>query len=274
MAQSIPIAARPPAPSHGLRALALPVEHGGWGLLAEPLALGLLVAPCRAGVAIGIAVTGAFLWRHPARLAASDLRRGVRHARTRAALLIAALYGAAALGGAGLALAWTEASLFGLIGVVAPLAAVYLAYDARLRSRALAAEVMGALALGASAAAVARGAGWPMAPALGLWLLIAGRSIPSVLDVRARLRRARGVATRSTPVLATAAGFAAATVAALRAGILPPAASVVTLLLLVRIALHQRPAAAPVRARDVGWGEVRAGIAAIVAWAVAYRLFA
>ena len=37
------------------RVVALPDEHGGWGLTAEPVLLGLLVAPSWAGLAIGAA---------------------------------------------------------------------------------------------------------------------------------------------------------------------------------------------------------------------------
>jgi hypothetical protein len=50
------------------KTVALPVEHGGWGFLAEPLVLALLVAPSVGGVAIAGATGAMFLIRHPAKL--------------------------------------------------------------------------------------------------------------------------------------------------------------------------------------------------------------
>lgn len=65
---------------HGVRVrtVALPVEHGGWSLTLEPVALGLLVAPSRAGFLLAVATVGAFLLRHPLKIVADDRRRGRR----------------------------------------------------------------------------------------------------------------------------------------------------------------------------------------------------
>lgn len=38
-----------------LRSVAIPAEHGGWGLTLEPGILGVLVAPDLAGVLLGLA---------------------------------------------------------------------------------------------------------------------------------------------------------------------------------------------------------------------------
>jgi len=37
------------------KAVALPAEHGGWGLLAEPVVLGLVSAPSAAGICLALA---------------------------------------------------------------------------------------------------------------------------------------------------------------------------------------------------------------------------
>ena len=47
----------------GWRAVAMPSEHGGWGLTLEPVVLGLLVGWSGAGFALGIAAFTAFLLR-------------------------------------------------------------------------------------------------------------------------------------------------------------------------------------------------------------------
>src|SRR5947207_1129603 len=145
------------------RALALPTEHGGWGLLLEPVVLGLLVAPSAAGTAFALAAAGAFLARHPARLVWSDWRRSAWYPRTGPAALIAGAYSAAAVLGLGIALAGARGPLLSIVLLSLPAAGVYLAYDLRLRSREWLAELAGAAALSSSAAGIAAAAGWPLA---------------------------------------------------------------------------------------------------------------
>ena len=64
------------------RAVALPVEHGGWGFLVEPLVLGLVLAPSAAGACLALAAAAGFLARHPLRLWLLDRRKHVRYPRT------------------------------------------------------------------------------------------------------------------------------------------------------------------------------------------------
>ena len=59
-----------------LRGVALPSEHGGWGLTLEPGLLGLLVAPSVAGACLAVAAVVAFVARTPLKLALVDRRRG------------------------------------------------------------------------------------------------------------------------------------------------------------------------------------------------------
>jgi YwiC-like protein len=54
------------------RAMAIPDEHGGWGLTAEPVLLGLLVAPSWAGAALAVAAFVAFLVRTPLKVVLVD----------------------------------------------------------------------------------------------------------------------------------------------------------------------------------------------------------
>ena len=72
------------------RSVAVPSEHGGWGLTFEPVLLGLIVAPSWAGVAIGVAAMLAFVARTPAKVVLVDSWRHRRLPRTRIAALIAA----------------------------------------------------------------------------------------------------------------------------------------------------------------------------------------
>src|SRR5919107_5545462 len=87
-----------------LRTIALPTEHGGWGITLEPVVLGLLVAPSLAGAGLALATVGAFLARHPFKIVAGDRRRGRRFARTPVAERFTMLYAAVASAGFAFAL--------------------------------------------------------------------------------------------------------------------------------------------------------------------------
>ena len=73
------------------RSVALPTEHGGWGLTLEPVLLGLLVAPSGAGLAMGCAAFLAFIARTPVKIVLVDRYRHRRLERTRTATVIAAV---------------------------------------------------------------------------------------------------------------------------------------------------------------------------------------
>ncbi len=95
-------------PSVRLRPIALPTEHGGWGLLGAPILLGLWVAPSVAGAWLSLAALAAFLTRQPLKLALGDRRRGKRFPRTIWADRFALFYSAIALGA--FAAAWITAA--------------------------------------------------------------------------------------------------------------------------------------------------------------------
>lgn len=199
------------------RAVAIPTEHGGWGLTLEPVLLGLIVAFSWSGLAIGLAAFVAFVVRTPLKLALVDRRRHRSLPRTRLATRLAAaeLVVLAALGGAALWLvgwAWLVPVLIAL-----PLVAVELWFDIRSRSRRLAPELAGAVGIAAVAASiiVAGGQGWPLAVAV--WMMLAARAVASIPYVRTQIVRMRR---GSTPLGTTdlfqwagvAIGFAAVAV--------------------------------------------------------------
>ena len=194
------------------RAVALPAEHGGWGFLTEPVALGLVLAPSAAGLCLALAALAAFLARHPLRLWLIDRRKSIRYPRTALAERVFAAYAAAALALAAAAFALASSPFWLPLAVAAPIGLVALAFDARGRSREALPEAAGAVALGASAAAIALAGGAPAAFAWGAWALLALRAVTSVLYVRARIRLDRGLAAGPRAVHAGhAAALAAAT---------------------------------------------------------------
>src|SRR5205085_477602 len=176
-------------PNLALRPLALPTEHGGWGLLLEPIALALIVAPSMAGGAVAIAAAFGFLARHPLRLALSDLRRRHRYPRTGICLQLGIAYSLAAALFVTIAVRTAGPRFLLPLALASPFAAFQFLHDIRSRGRALAPEIAGAAAMGATAASMVIASGRSIALASAIWCLVLMRSIPAILFVRAALGR-------------------------------------------------------------------------------------
>lgn len=183
-----------PAQRTIIRSVALPSEHGGWGFLIEPLLLSLLIAGSINGLLLAVAALGIFLIHQPLKIALKDRLKGRRPPRLVWAERFAAGYGLLAAVPFGALLLTTDRTFLLPLVLAAPFALIKLGYDARNKSRHPTAELVGATALGSVASAIALLGGWPLLPALTLWLVLAARSLPSILYVRARLRLERGQA--------------------------------------------------------------------------------
>ncbi len=194
-----------------LRSIALPAEHGSWGLVLEPIVLGLLVAPSWLGLLIGLAAFAVFLMRRPMKVLLANARgQGGRRRRSRIAGRFLTGYGvtAASCFAGALTLGGGRALL--PLAAVSPLALLFLAYDVRNQSRSWQPEVAGAVVFASVTASIARAGGWQSAPALALSAALALRAIPAVLYVRARIRIERGRPAASLwPVLAHGAAVLA-----------------------------------------------------------------
>ncbi|NPV65582.1 MAG: YwiC-like family protein [Anaerolineae bacterium] len=263
-----------PANPVRLKSVAIPSEHGGWGFLLEPLILGLLLAPTAAGLGITLGTAGAFLARHPLKLAVADWRRGRRFARTRLAEQVAAAYVLIALLGLVLAIALAGPGILAPLLIAIPLGLLQLAFDFRGQSRHLLPELAGPVALATSATMIALAGGWQLQPALLLTLLLTARAIPSILYVRARLRLSKGQpAWPAAAILCHLAGVAL--VAALAAaGLTPWLAFIALSILTLRAAwvLQQRHRDVP--ARVIGFLEIGFGLltALLIAAGYAFHL--
>jgi len=246
MEQTLPIAStirRPVA----LRPLALPSEHGGWGILLEPVAIGLLVAGSWSGALISVAAVFAFLARHPLKLALQDAIRGKSYPRTHYCRLLAAAYllsaalalaGGVAIGGIGILIPFAFAAPLGLIQVL---------YDARNRSRELFPELSGVTAMSSVAASIAIAGGMHLAPAFALAGIVLARSLPSIVFVRTLLHGGSVWPAIAMHVVAVIGIVIFA----------PPLAAVAMIVLLLRAiwSLMQPPAPA----KTIGWREIAYG---------------
>ncbi len=255
-----------------VRSVALPVEHGGWSFLAEPVVLGLLVAPSAAGFAIAVATSAGFLIRHPGRMFWKNRRRLDVSPRFRLAGKFAVGYGLVAA--ASLAAAWALAGIRPLVPfiIAGPFFLLFAVYDVRQEARLLLPELLAPAAIAVSAPAIALAAGWTAQAAIVLWVLLVLRLIPAVLYVRARLRLERD---KPYDALASNTAHGAAVLAGggLAGAGLAPWLSVVGLgVLLVRavvgLSRYHRPAAVKV----IGFSEVAYGTLFVLLTAVGYFL--
>jgi hypothetical protein len=169
--------------------VAIPSEHGGWGLTLEPVVLGLLVAWSWTGLLLGVAAFTAFLVRTPLKVVAVDRRRGRRLPRTRVAARVAATELVVLLA----IVAWCgrQAGWWWLVpaALAAPLVAVQLSFDVRSRGRRMIPELCGAAAMAGASAAIVVVGGGGAALAAGAWIVLAARSIASVPFVRVQIER-------------------------------------------------------------------------------------
>jgi hypothetical protein len=158
------------------------------------------------------------------------------------------------------------------LATAAPFAAVQLAYDARLKSRQLLPELMGAVALGSVAAAEMRAAGLPLVACLAAWALLAAKASGAVLYVRARLRHDRGLAANRTTAVTFHVGALCLALLLARVGYVPWLAVPAFVLLLARAAhglsrIHPRA-----RPQVVGILEMAYGLSFVLLLAIGYAI--
>ncbi len=175
-----------------LKSVAIPTEHGGWGLTLEPGLLGVLLAPSTAGLCLFAAAMVAFLVRTPLKLVAVDRRRRRWLPRTKLAVGVAAgeLVVLAALVGGALVLAGS--SFWGPLVVAAPLLVLAASFEVRSRGRRLVPELAGAIGVSAVAAMCVLAGGSSGELAAGAWLVMAARSVTSIPQVRAQVAQIHG----------------------------------------------------------------------------------
>jgi len=256
-----------------IRAVALPAEHGGWALIIEPIVLGLLVAPSMIGLFIGAGSLACFLARHPLKVALGDRRKRRVLKRTWLADRFALLYLTLAIVFFAIAIINGDREFLLPLLIAGPLVVVQLLYDALGHSRALIAEIAGALAVGSISTAIALAGGWSWPTASALWILIACRHVPTILYLRVLLRRRRGTqrATINGAVIAVQFLALIAVLLLLFFRIAPALAIFAFAILLVRavVGLLNQTVPAP---KKLGILEVCFGALAVLAVSAGYRL--
>ena len=238
------------------KAVALPVEHGSWGFLMEPLVAGLVVAPSLASPWIAMFVIGAFLLRQPLKVILSGGRADRRMPQTALAFKFALAYAAVFCTGAIGCIVYARPESFIPFAIVVPFAVYQIYCDATRSSRQLLAELLGSTAITSSIAVVALAAGWESPKAFALWAIITARLIPSILYVRNRLNLEKGKAySRFVPISAHA-GAAIMVLALAIYGFSPYLPVLMFGILLTRCVIGLSSYRKKVKAVKIGIGEV------------------
>ncbi len=255
-----------------MRAVALPIEHGGWGFLFEAVVLGLLVAPSWAGLLLGLATTALFLVHQPLRIAVRDHLNRRRVPRTRLAERFASGYLAVGLIAFALAAIVSQHPFQSVLLLALPFAGIQAVYDAMGRNRSALAEVTGVLALAVSSSMIVLAGGWTLVPALALWVLLSARAITTILYVRDRLRLERGKPDQRRVTLAVHIAALVVVGGLTVVGLLPWSAAIVVGILLARAARGLSRFRRSLAPRLIGRQEIIYSVLLIAASALGYAL--
>jgi hypothetical protein len=244
-----------------LKTIVLPAEHGGWGLLFEPIALGLLVAPSIAGFYLALSAVGFFLARHPLTLVVLNRQRS--SPRTALARRFAMLYLAMGIASLIAALVFTQHQFMLPLLIATPFALVQVAHDWTGRRRVLLSELAGAIAISSLPPAIALSGGGSAKAGFVLWTIMIARAAPAILYVRACLRRRRVSDASPGPmvvahILAIVAAVAFATANAASPWV------VVALTLLATRAIVGFSKARTVTAKQLGFSEIAFGAMTVI----------
>ncbi len=241
--------------------VAVPDEHGGWGLTAEPVLLGLLVAASWAGAALAVGALLAFLVRTPLKLVLVDRWRHRWLPRSRLAALIAGaelvlLVAVAVVAVVSAGWVWLVPTV-----VAAPLVGIELWFDMRSRSRRLLPELCGAVGIASAATSIALVGGAGARLAIALWLVLAARALAAVPFVRIQIRRLHHTSvTVASSNRAQIVGVTVALIAFTADPAVAAGAVAVIALCAAQLAWIRQP---PVRAKTLGIAQLLVGLAIV-----------
>jgi hypothetical protein len=252
--------------------VALPVEHGGWSFLFEPIVAGLAISFSAGGVWIAVLMIGAFLLRRPLSVWAMQVSAGRQNEfRSLSAKYTAGYALVLAAGAVGILLNVPFSALLPLI-ILPPLAAFQLYSDVYRQNRQMLPEIAGALAMSASAAAIilAGGGEWQLAAAV--WFFLAARLTTSILYVRDRLGAEKGKPFNYWPAVSAHMVALVLTAALAAFGKLPFLTIPAIAVLLFRASVGLSRYRKPTKAMKIGVIEVVLGVVSLTALIIGHHL--
>lgn len=252
-----------------VRSVVVPTEHGGWGFTLEPVLLGILVAPGWPALGLAVAAIATFLTRRPLRMAFADWRHHRRLERTGIAVGSIAALGLIAVAGLFLATVTAAAPFWWPLLIAAPLVLIQLRYDLDNRGRELLPELLGPIALGATAPMMMLAGGLDWRWAVGAWVVLAARIVPSILLVRIQIRRAKDQDFNTAPTTVTGVGAVFAVGAASAASWAPWLSVAAAVMVAAWDSISM--SLPPVPARTIGWTQMVVGLVVAVLFAIGYH---
>jgi hypothetical protein len=252
-----------------LKPIALPAEHGSWGLVLEPILLGLLVAPSWGGLLLAVGTFAAFLLRRPSRVIQTDWHRK-QSKRKAVALWFVAGYGVTAVLSLAAAFLLVGARPLAPFLLAVPFLIVFLVYDVSGQSRSWQAELAGPVAFSTVAASIGLAGDWSVAESSALAGVMIARAVPSVLYIRARLRLDKKKASNAGLAVGAHVLGLAGILGLILASWLPLVAAAAFALLLLRAAIGLSRYRRPVPVKTIGFMEIGFGVLTILTVAVGY----
>lgn len=237
-----------------LKDLLLPREHGAWGMLAEPLIVGLIAAPSLFGAAlVAPAALAAFFARRPLMLGffSRAARADGSYAAARGLAIGLSLFSLLLIAAAA-PFAPNPASLLVAVAIAAALGMVQLRFDVNKQGRSLVAELSGAFALAALAPMLVLANTDAPGLALTLGLLVAAKQLAAITYIRLRLRASRGTAGGRDWILMV--------VGLVALSALSPQAVYAVALVVVRIVAGLSVVRRPVTPKHLGFIELAVGL--------------
>ncbi|MGA7835747.1 MAG: YwiC-like family protein [Acidimicrobiales bacterium] len=246
--------------------MALPREHGGWGLTLEPCLLGLLVAWSASGLFLALAAGMSFLARTPLRIALVDLHRSRTLERTKLAHRLFAVELALLIALAAAAVALSHGQFWVPALVAAPMVLTAFWFEMRSRGRRLLPELAGSVGICSVATMTVLAAGGSAGLAIGCWLVLGARAVTSIPHVRSMIARLHG--RHQAPVICAVSDSAALALVVVATLVCHPL--VAGGVAVVAVILAQRLTARSTTARPViiGIRQTLMGLAVVAASAV------
>jgi hypothetical protein len=241
-------------------------------MLFEPLVAASAIAFSVNALWISLAVIAAFLIRQPLKVLLITRNAGRTMPQTAAARKFLLYYSIAFAVGTVGALAGSHYNILAPLIIAGPLALVPVYFDSIGKSRNLAPEIAGTVAITSSAAVIALAGGWSLAAASVLWLLLMCRWIPSILYVRTRLLLEKGKPfTVAVPITLSALGMIISAALAFY-GIAPALPAAVMAILFVRASIGLSPYSRRCKAQQIGILEVGFGVTTVLSLILGYHL--
>jgi hypothetical protein len=238
------------------RQIALPIEHGSWGFVLEPLALALIVAYSPAGLFLSISAFFIFLAHQPVRALFNEK---FSHVRLLSGLVLS-LYGIVALASLFASFSRGSSAAFLPFGFAIFLMTAFLITELFKTKQGLWASVIAPVSVDLIAISVILLGNWAITKALLFFVLLLARSVQTTFYIHEKLQKLKGKKYTSLYVHLTGFFFLVFGLSAYALNSFPLLPSFAILILVLRAARGLSKNAPKTTVRKIGINEFIYGI--------------